>query len=303
MKGYALISYLYLTIAASLWGIMYVAGKYVMGYISPFLTLWLRYLIAFVVLFIISFIYKKERLRKEDILFLFILSLTGHFISLGAAFIGTFFTTAQLGALIATTPPIFTVILASLILKEKITYRKLISITLAMLGIIISLDVNFEGGNLKTFIPGVLLLLTGAIAWGVYTILLRKAQYSITYLTTYTTGISFILFTPIMLFTFNVEELPQLVNGSVIYSLIYLGIFATAVAFFLWNKGIERVEASTGSIFTFFNAIAGGFFGWLLLKEPLTWNYYIGCLLVFVAIVIVLYREPEQISPEERMPV
>ncbi len=35
----------------------------------------------------------------------------------------------------------------------------------------------------------------------------------------------------------------------VILGVLYLGIVSTAVPFFLWNKGLELIDASIGSLF------------------------------------------------------
>ena len=46
------------------------------------------------------------------------------------------------------------------------------------------------------------------------------------------------------------------VNTYVILGVLYLGIVSTAGAFFLWNKGLELLDASIGSLF-FFQPIVG----------------------------------------------
>lgn len=45
------------------------------------------------------------------------------------------------------------------------------------------------------------------------------------------------------------------VNTYVIFGVLYLGIVSTAGAFFLWNKGLELIDASIGSLFFFFQPI------------------------------------------------
>ena len=40
------------------------------------------------------------------------------------------------------------------------------------------------------------------------------------------------------------------VNTYVILGVLYLGIVSTAGAFFLWNKGLELLDASIGSLFS-----------------------------------------------------
>ena len=43
----------------------------------------------------------------------------------------------------------------------------------------------------------------------------------------------------------------------VILGVLYLGIVSTAGAFFLWNKGLELMDASIGSLFSSSNLLLG----------------------------------------------
>ncbi|VEF49547.1 transporter, EamA family [Bacillus freudenreichii] len=290
MVNKKIMGYICLALAASCWGAMYVVGKFVMGYISPFFVLWVRYLVAFSMLFFISYIIKKERVYKADLPFMAWLGFVGYFLSNGGAFVGTHLSSAQLGALIAATPPVFTMFLAAWILKERLTATKMISILLAGLGLIIVVGIRFEHQQ-GHFILGAFILILGSLAWALYTILVKRVRYSALLISTYATGFGIIFTTPVMIWQYKKEDLYQLMNLNNVLSLLYLGIVATALAFFLWNKGMQNVEAGVGSIFTFFNVIVGGFLGWLFLNETLNWNFYVGSFLVLIATVLILYKD------------
>lgn len=49
-----------LSLAASMWGGMYVVSKYVLDFIPPFTLVWLRYMIAFIFLYAILFAVQKK---------------------------------------------------------------------------------------------------------------------------------------------------------------------------------------------------------------------------------------------------
>lgn len=53
-----------LSLAASIWGGMYVVSKYVLDFIPPLTLVWLRFIIAFVVLYMILKITEKSK-RKQ----------------------------------------------------------------------------------------------------------------------------------------------------------------------------------------------------------------------------------------------
>ena len=79
-------------------------------------------------------------------------------------------------------------------------------------------------------------------------------------------------------------------NLYVVLGVLYLGIVSTAGAFFLWNKGLELMDASIGSLFFFFQPIVGSLLGWLLLNETLNSNFLLVVFLLYVAFSLLLLK-------------
>ena len=59
---------------------------------------------------------------------------------------------------------------------------------------------------------------------------------------------------------------------------------------FLWNKGLELLDASIGSLFFFFQPIVGSLLGWLLLNETLNSNFLLVVFLLYVAFSLLLLK-------------
>lgn len=59
----------------------------------------------------------------------------------------------------------------------------------------------------------------------------------------------------------------QLTHPTIWGGLLYLGVVSTAVAFLLWNRGLQMLNASSGGIFFFFQPVVGTLLGWLILGE------------------------------------
>jgi len=47
--------------------------------------------------------------------------------------------------------------------------------------------------------------------------------------------------------------LVSMLNPSIAACILYIGVFATAIAFYFWNKGLQKVDASTAGIYFSFN--------------------------------------------------
>ncbi|MDR7235796.1 DMT family transporter [Neobacillus drentensis] len=291
-----LLGALFLSLASSIWGGMYVVSKYVLDYIPPFTLVWLRYIIAFVFLFaILKAVQKRsgeqEKLNQRDWLLIAWIGFIGYFISISFQFIGTLLSDAHTGSLITSATPAFMVTFAMFVLKEKLTIRKTISMLLATIGVVIVIGWDTKVG---TFFTGSIILVGAAITWAllsVYVKIAAKRLSSLT-ITTYAIGFALLFTTPVMIWEIQSHDV-YYQNTYIIIGILYLGIVSTAGAFFLWNKGLELMDAGIGSLFFFFQPVVGTFLGWLLLKEKIGVNFFIGALLIFVGVIIVTFQKRE----------
>ncbi|MGN4447471.1 DMT family transporter [Bacillus cereus group sp. MYBK79-1] len=283
-----------LSLAASIWGGMYVVSKYVLDFIPPLTLVWLRFIIAFVVLyFILKTAEKKQKkkitIRKKDWLLFAWIGFIGYFISITCQFIGTKLSDAHTGSLVTSATPAFMVIFAAIILKEKLTARRLLSTIIATIGVIIVIGWDIEIGS---YFIGTIILVGAAITWALLSIYVKiaSARFSSLVITTYAIFFSLFFITPFMIWEFQSSSIEHM-NMYVLLGILYLGIVSTAGAFFLWNKGLELMDASIGSLFFFFQPIVGSLLGWLLLNETLNSNFFIGGILIVCSVFITTFEK------------
>ncbi|PFK43252.1 EamA family transporter [Bacillus cereus] len=278
-----------LSLAASIWGGMYVISKYVLDFIPPLTLVWIRFIIAFFVLYMILKITernnkKKIRIHKRDWLLFAWIGFIGYFISITCQFIGTKLSDAHTGSLVTSATPAFMVVFATLILKEKLTTRRMLSTILATTGVIIVIGWDIEVGS---YFIGTIILVGAAITWALLSIYVKIAstRFSSLVITTYAIFFSLFFITPCMIWELQSSPFGNL-NTTIILGIFYLGIISTAGAFFLWNKGLELMDASIGSLFFFVQPIVGSLLGWFLLDETLNRNFFIGGALIIFSVVI-----------------
>ncbi|MGR4030294.1 EamA family transporter, partial [Bacillus sp. ZZQ-131] len=204
-------------------------------------------------------------------------------------FIGTKLSDAHTGSLVTSATPAFMVIFAALILKEKLTARRLLSTIIATIGVIIVIGWDIEIGS---YFIGTIILVGAAITWGLLSIYVKIAsiQFSSLVITTYAIFFSLFFITPFIIWELQAASIGT-VNTYVILGVLYLGIVSTAGAFFLWNKGLELLDASIGSLFFFFQPIVGSLLGWLLLNETLNSNFFIGGILIICSVLITTFEK------------
>ncbi len=232
---------------------------------------------------------KKVTIRKKDWLLFAWIGFIGYFISITCQFIGTKLSDAHTGSLVTSATPACMVIFAAIILKEKLTARRLLSTIIATIGVIIVIGWDIEIGS---YFIGTIILVGAAITWALLSIYVKIAsiQFSSLVITTYAIFFSLFFITPFMIWEFQSNPIEHM-NMYVLLGILYLGIVSTAGAFFLWNKGLELLDASIGSLFFFFQPIVGSLLGWLLLNETLNSNFFIGGILIICSVLITTFEK------------
>ncbi|MEK3726705.1 DMT family transporter [Lysinibacillus sp. FSL W8-0953] len=282
---------IFLSLAASIWGAMYVVVKVVVEVVPPLELVWIRYLIAVIALGIIGIVMKQSwTIAKKDWLIIFLVGLIGNTISIVTQEMGTMLSTAQMGAMITATTPAFMVVFARFILQENITIKKCLSIVLATIG------VGIIVGNAQIDITqqlGGFYLLIAALTWAFMSALVKKvpSHYSQIVVTTYSSIVAVILLTPFILPRLKDLALTTILQPTISGGLLYLGIVSTAGGFLLWNKGLQLMNASSGGLFFFFQPIVGTFLGWLLLGETIGLSFWLGSLFILSGVFIVIRDE------------
>lgn len=279
---------IYLALAASIWGGMYVVVKVVVSVVPPLELVWLRYLVAIVALIIAGVATKQNwRIRPRDLLLIMAIGVIGHAISIVAQEAGTMLSSAQMGAIITSSTPAFMVIFAWLILKERMSLRQGLSIWLATVGVILIIGVGaleFSGQL------GGILLLAAAVTWALMSVLVKRVptDYSQIVVITYAILVSIIMLTPFVIPRLHELDVSQIAHPTIWGGILYLGIVSTAGGFLLWNRGLQLLNVSGGGLFFFFLPLVGTLLGWLLLGETIGAMFWIGAVLILFGALLVI---------------
>lgn len=288
-----LLGSLYLILASSIWGGMYVVVKVLVSVIPPLELVWLRYLVAIVALLIIGFVTKQKwRIEKRYFLIIIAIGVIGYAISIVTQETGTMLSSAQMGAIITSSTPAFMVVFAWLILKERLTFKKGISVCLATIGVIIIVGIGDL--NMSNMLGGISLLIA-ALTWALMSVLVKRlpSDYSQIVVTTYSTLVALIVLTPFVLPRLHAIDVSQLTRPTIWGGLLYLGIVSTAGGFLLWNRGLQMLNASSGGLFFFFQPIVGTLLGWLILGEKIGVMFWIGSILILAGVLLVIKEKQD----------
>ncbi|CAH1850972.1 DMT family transporter [Convivina intestini] len=293
MKTKNILGPLLLSLAASIWGGMYVVVKVVVEYIPPVQLVWIRYLIAIIVLLLFSLLKKEKwQYNHRDLLLILLIGIIGNVVSILFQETGTWLSDAQTGAVITSSTPTFMLLFAWKLLKEKLTKVKIFSVALATVGVIAIVGINLKGQHI---ILGVLSLIIAALTWALMSVLIKmlSGTYSSLQVTILATLFAVIILTPFSLAQPKVFQNVNFFSPTIVFPLLYLGIISTAVAFIMWNYGLKLTNTSTSGLFFLLQPIVGTLLGLVFLNEKITWGFVVGTLLILVSVWLSLSTNNE----------
>ena len=273
------------------WGTTFISTKVLLTDFQPVEILFVRLLLGLMALFIVYPHPLKGVTLKQELTFA-AAGLTGITMYYLMENIALNLTMASNVGVIVSVSPFFTVILASIFLKEegKMKFNFFLGFVVAMLGIAL---ISFNGAKLQLNPIGDFLCLGCAFVWGCYSILSKKiGEYGYSVIqTTRKIFIYGILFMIPTLFFFDFQlDLKTLMETKYLLNYLYLGLCASATCFVSWNYAVRSLGAVKTSIYIYLIPVITIVASALILKEPITWMSAAGTILAILGLVLSEYK-------------
>ncbi len=272
--------------AAAIWGGMYVVSKVVLDVIPPFTLVTMRLLLGGLALWILLWSRGGLRVSRRQFWQVFGVGTIGYGISLSFQFVGTKLSTAANGSLVTSATPAFILLFAWLILRERITARRLIALLISSLGVMAVIDPRSARLEPALFLGNVSLL-AAALTWALYSVLVRVVTRELDVISV--SLIAFLGGLPIVMPAGAWEISSQgmgTITIGIIGGVLFLGIICTAVAMVLWNNSFAMLDASVASLTFFAQPVVGSLLGWFFLHEKITPLFMLGGALIAVGLVV-----------------
>ncbi len=175
---------------------------------------------------------------------------------------------ASEAAIIAYTSPIWTVLLAALVLGERLTFLRVIAVVMAFAGIVALLGGSTAEANVAK-LPGYALALATAVTYALGTIFLKRFPVGLPPLASasWQLGLGCL---PVALLGLLIERPDVAVLTIVGWStLAYNVTIQQCIGYFCWLAALQRLPASVAAIGTMFVPIIGVLASAYALGEPL----------------------------------
>lgn len=241
-----------------------------------------RAIIGSIFLILLGFITKqefdKEVLKKNLSILIFSgVALGINWILLFESYKNTTISNATLSYYMA---PIIIVILCAVILKEKITYKKILCIVAAMVGLFLILKngntVNLQGYN---HMKGIIFGLSAAMFYASVVVLNKFIKdLSGFKATIIQLLVSSMVILPITLLTVTLEIRTVSIKSFILLAIV--GILHTGIAYFLYFSSIKNIEGQSIAILSYIDPIFALTISWVLLGESMNIIQICGGLLI-----------------------
>ncbi len=261
--------------------------------LTPIIFVALRYTIACPFLIVAVYMSRRRSRLRGDIRsnwrVILLAGLTGPFLSQVLQYIGLSMTTAGETILLLNMSPVFAVLMAAPVLKEKITSEKIGGLFLAAIGagLIVLGGAPLNDAFDPLHLLGNAIVIVSTFLFAVNGIAGKMAIKSVdaVSLTLYSTlfAVPFIWLSAT--FTEDITVILQL-SMSVWAIILWVGVVNTALAFILYYNAMNHIEASRIQIALNLITVWGVLMAFLVLGEPLFALQLVGGALTIIGVII-----------------
>lgn len=264
---------------AVIWGMGFIVAKAAMGHFSPILLMALRF--AVTALALCCFFRPPRRLLKP----LFWISLVSAALQYSLTFTGVSGIPASTAALLVQLEVPFGLLLAWILLKERITLRQVIGIALAFAGALLILGAPSLTGNIKF----ALLVVAGAFTWAVGQVMIKKTGELDGFVLI--SGVALFATPQLFIASWLLEDnqITQVIHAGIDEwgAVLYLGLIMTAVAYAFWYRLLGLYNVNKVMPFLLLLPVTSVIGGVLFLNETLTLLTVAGGALAITGVAII----------------
>jgi drug/metabolite transporter (DMT)-like permease len=278
------VSDILLLFVAAIWGMNFVAMKFLLAFVSPVNLVLFRFFIGSILLFLLLFFFGDVKIPARDFFYLCLLGIIGITIYQFCFTYALKYTSVTNVSIIINSAPLYGGILSSLFGFEHFNKKRILCIITGFFGVFIIITKGsffLEGGDGT----GNLLAVISSFLWALYTILSKPLldRHTPLKVTTYSMVTGSVLLIPFVPFYFDPGEFMRLsVSGLAILS--FTVVFSIVIAFFLWYRGVKKIGPSRTIIYQYSIPVFAAFFAYLLINERLYVSQLIGAAIVFLSL-------------------
>lgn len=250
---------------------------------SPGQLALLRFLIASLFMAGVALVLGIGRPRWRDVPWLLVLGFFGVFLHHTALNYGQQWVTAAASSVLAQSAPLFSVLIAFLVLKERVSVWRCVCVSLGLVGVGVVICGDRGIGEID---PRGVLILLAALSWSVYFALQKHYAHRYSPLTM----ACYMVWAGTLMLCVNLPGLPAAVLRAPLtenLAVLVLGIFPSALAYLAWGYVLKHVEVSRASVAMYLIPPVAMLMAATLLGEQVTPWVVLGALIVLASVAAI----------------
>ena len=253
------------------WGTTFISTKILLKTFTPVEILFLRFMLGYLVLWLVKphFLRPGQKGQEKYFIAAGLCGVTLYYLLENVALM---YTQASNVGVVISVAPFFTAIFSRLFLHGGRPSRRFyFGVVLAICGIFL---ISFSSEQALQLNPlGDVLALLAAVVWAVYAVITRKIS-EFGYHTVQTTRRTFFyglifMIPAVVLMDFRVTP-DQLLDGSNLGNILFLGLGASAVCFVTWNLAVRKLGSVRTSVYIYLVPVITTVTSVIVLHEKIT---------------------------------
>lgn len=268
-----------------IWSNTFVSSKILLhNGLSPAEIFAIRFALAYVA--IIPFTHSKlwcDNLKDE--LLMLVLGATGGALYFLAENTALKYTGVSNVCLLVCSAPLLTALLARWFGKsEKMSSRLITGSLIAFAGAALVIVEDWKHMQLKLL--GDMLALCGALSWAVYQLIIKRmcGKYSTVFITRKVFAYGLLTIAAFFIFDHPSFPLDSMLHPVVAGNLLFLGIIASGLCFWVWNIVIDHLGAVATSAYIYLQPLFAAITASFVLGEPITGAVVAGAVLIIAGV-------------------
>lgn len=279
--------YVALVLSMIFWSFSFVWFKIANRHYDPITIIFIRLCISVIILSSYLWITNGfTGVKKADRKYFLLLAVFEPFLYfLGESF-GLTYVSSTVGSVIISTIPVFAVIFAWVIYREKLKLINYIGVIVSFAGVLIF--ITSGSGTISMNLKGLALMLLAVISALGYNMVLHRlaSSYNPVSIVNIQNVIGIVLFLPIFL----ISDLKKLIDTGIVAesftSVVLLAVFASSGAFVLFAIAMKHVGISRANVFANLIPVFTALFAFLVLGDRLTLRNAAGMVIVIAGLFL-----------------
>ena len=264
------------------------------GYLPAFTFILFRVLGATFLFWLLFF--KTEKIQSKDYLKFAIAGVFGVAANQLMFFEGLDHTSTINASIIMVNTPILVLIFSSILLKERISNRKIIGVLIGLIGAITLILFKDQTINNEATLYGDIFIFLNASSYALYLVLVKPLMQKYSPYTVikwvFTFGLIYVI--PFGMSQFGDSNFNM--TNEIILKVIFIIVFTTFLTYLLTMYGLNKVSPTTVSSYVYLQPVLTTVIALLLGFEKPTWSNLLCGIIIFIGVYLVSFKSKSDLS-------